>query len=131
MSAKKSYKKIKVILLIILFLSYYLSLSPTLCDAICLGNQTVESDHCPLNSQTNCIDKFDSKAKEQSFCCPTAPKFAVVNTIHPDNQQSAYDVISTNYYHSANPNKNLDVQKAEKFAFLDHPRYLSHQVLLI
>ena len=131
MSAKRPLAGIKVLLLIILFLWYFEPSFQILCNAICEGNKTIESDHCPLNSQNNYTDKLKSKAKKHSFCCLKAPQFSAAFATQPDHPQSTFNAISTTYYHAAIQHESFNVEEAEKFVTSGHSLYLSYHVFLI
>jgi hypothetical protein len=131
MSAKKPLAGIKVLLLIIPFLFYFAPSFRILCIATCEGNNTIESDHFPVNSQNNCTDKLKCKAKNHSLCCLKAPQFSAALTTQSGHPQSLFNEISTTYCHAAIQLESFYVQEAEKFVTLDHFLYLSYQVFLI
>jgi hypothetical protein len=131
MSANRPLAVIKVLLLIILFPWYFAPSFQILCNATYEGNNTIESDHFPLNSQNNCTDKLKCKAKNPSLCCLKVPQFSEALITESDHPQSTFNEISTTYYHTAKQQESFYVQEAEKFVTLDNYLYLSYQVFLI
>ena len=136
MSAKKPIAGIKVLVLIIPILFYFAPSFQLLCNATCERNNTIESDHCPLNSQNNCTDKLKGKAKNPSLCCLKLPQFleALItesDTTQSDHSQSIFNEISTTYYHAAIQFESFYVHEAERLVTSDHSLYLSYQVFLI
>jgi hypothetical protein len=130
MSAKRPLAGIKVLLLIIMFLWYFAPSFQIFCSATCDRNNTIESDHFPLNSQNNYTDKLKCKAKKHSFCSLKSPQFSAALTTRSDHPQGTFNEISTAYYHAANQHESFYVQEAEKLVTLDHSLYLSYQVFL-